>query len=278
MVSERCEPIRLTRPPRVEIVGVAIDCVDYARTLDLIDMWVIQQRSAAAQGVALPCRQVCTVNPEFIVDAQRNSAFAAVLRHATLCVPDGVGVLWAARCAGVRLIERVTGSDGIYHICERAAGRGWRVFLLGAAPGVADRAAAVLASHYPGLIVAGCYAGSPTDDEWPTLRARLQAAAPDILFVAYGHPRQDFWIARHCAELPAAVAIGVGGALDFVAGVTARAPRWMRGLGIEWLHRLISQPWRWRRMLKLPVFVGMVLRDTTAERLNRADSSKEQSK
>ena len=87
-----------------------------------------------------------------------------------------------------------------------------------------------------------------------------EAAQPDILFVAYGHPKQDFWIDRYRAGMPAAVALGVGGAFDFVAGVTVRAPRWMRRLGLEWLHRLIRQPWRWRRMSKLPRFALLVLR------------------
>lgn len=242
---------------RLNILDVAIDRVDFALTLDLIDAWVMQRRAA---NTALPaCRQICTVNPEFIVDARRDPAFAAVLARADLCVPDGAGVLWAARRAGQPLRERVTGSDGIYRICARAAARGWRIFLLGAAPGVAEHAAAVLTGRYPGLTVAGAYAGSPADAEWPAIHARLDAAAPDILFVAYGHPRQDFWIAQHRAALPAAVAIGVGGAFDFVAGVARRAPLWMQRLNLEWLHRLITQPWRWRRMLKLPVFAGLVL-------------------
>ncbi len=115
-------------------------------------------------------------------------------------------------------------------------------------------------------MVAGCYAGSPADDEWPAIFSRLAAAVPDILFVAYGHPRQDFWIDRHRAELSAAVAIGVGGAFDFVAGVAQRAPLWMQRLNLEWLHRLITQPWRWRRMLKLPVFAGLVLWQIEEER------------
>lgn len=249
-----------SRIQRLNILGVEIDRVDFALTLDLIDAWVMQRRAARVAPPA--CRQICTVNPEFIVDAQRDPDFAAVLAHADLCVPDGAGVLWAARRVGQPLRERVTGSDGIYRICERAAVRGWRVFLLGAAPGVAEQAAAVLAGHYPGLTVAGCHAGSPADADWPGIHARLVAAAPDILFVAYGHPRQDFWIARRRAEQPAAVAIGVGGAFDFVAGVASRAPRWMQQRNLEWLHRLITQPWRWRRMLKLPVFVGMVLADS----------------
>ncbi|GIK75080.1 MAG: WecB/TagA/CpsF family glycosyl transferase [Chloroflexota bacterium] len=241
----------------LNILGVEIDRVDFALTLDLIDAWVMQRRAACT--VLPPCRQICTVNPEFIVDAQRDPNFAAVLARADLCVPDGAGVLWAARRVGLPLRERVTGSDGIYRICERAATRGWRVFLLGAAPGVAERTAAVLTGRYPGLMVAGCYAGSPADDEWLAIRARLDAAAPDILFVAYGHPRQDFWIDRHRAQLPTAVAIGVGGAFDFVAGVAQRAPLWMQRFNLEWLHRLITQPWRWRRMLKLPVFVALTL-------------------
>lgn len=249
---------------RLHILDIAIDRVDFALTLDLIDAWVMQRRAASA--VLPACRQICTVNPEFIVDARRDPNFAAVLAHADLCVPDGAGVLWAARRAGQPLRERVTGSDGIYRICERAATRGWRVFLLGAAPGVAEQAAAVLAGLYPGLTVAGCHAGSPAEAEWPEISARLAAAAPDLLFVAYGHPRQDFWIARHRAELSAAVAIGVGGAFDFVAGVAARAPRWMQQRNLEWLHRLVTQPWRWRRMLKLPVFAGLVLLQHKEER------------
>ncbi len=255
------------RPRRVAILGVGIDCVDFALTLDLIDAWVLQRRSATAHGMALPCRQICTVNPEFIVDAQRDGGFAAVLRRASLCVPDGVGVLWAARRAGVILRERVTGSDGIYRICERAAARGWRVYFLGAAPGIAERTAQALQARYPGLAVAGTYSGSPAAVGWPEIERRLADSAPDILFVAYGHPRQDLWIDARLAQLPAAIAIGVGGAFDFVAGVAPRAPRWMRRLGIEWLHRLITQPWRWRRMLKLPVFVGMVLLDSQKRNL-----------
>ena len=248
-------------PERLVILDVTIDCVDFALTLDLIDAWVVQRRSAATgrPPTHFPCRQICTVNPEFIVDARRDPAFAAVLGRADLCVPDGAGVLWAARLAGQPLRERVTGSDGVHHICARAAQRGWRVYLLGAAPGVAERAAVLLAARSPGLKVAGCYAGSPADAAWPDMLARLRDAAPDILFVAYGHPRQDFWIDRHRDALPAAVAIGVGGAFDFVAGISRRAPEWMQRLNLEWLHRLVTQPWRWRRMLKLPVFVGWVL-------------------
>lgn len=257
----------------IDILGVRVDCVDFAQTLDQIAQWIeegnaissdaphpqskIQNPKLVLEGSKI--HQICTVNPEFIMTAQRNTHFAAVLRQADLCVPDGIGVLWAARRQGVVLQERVTGSDGIYRICEQAAQRGWRVFLLGAAEGVAEQAAQRLVALYPGLQVVGAYNGSPALADWPTIAERLTTAQPHILFVAFGHPRQDLWIAQHRHELPGQVALGVGGAFDFVAGVILRAPRWMQHWGIEWLYRLCQQPWRWRRMAVLPLFALRIL-------------------
>lgn len=245
----------------VDILGVRIHRVDFAQTLDQIARWVAERHAAqlAPRNSSLATRQLCTVNPEFVMEAHRDPAFAAVLDRADLCAPDGVGILWAGRLLGQPFAERVTGSDGIYRICERAAAEGWRVYLLGAAPGVAEQTAARLCGHYPGLRVAGTFSGSPRDDGWPEIEQRLAAAQPDVLFVAFGHPRQDFWIDKHRHELPAAVSMGVGGAFDFVAGVTQRAPLWMQRLGLEWLHRLVNEPWRWRRMRVLPVFAGLVM-------------------
>ncbi len=269
----------------IEILGVRVDCVDFQQTLDAVSGWIAQAQaekraksrektentgpsadnrsedanSGGQTHPSQPTRQVCTVNPEFIMTARRHPTFAQILAAADLCTPDGVGVLWAARRAGVRLNERVTGSDGIYRLCERAAVQGWRVFFLGAAPGIAERAAAELARLYPGLSVAGTHAGSPAGTDWPQIRQHLTAAQADLLFVAYGHPRQDIWIHQHREELPVAVALGIGGAFDFVAGITPRAPFWLRRLGLEWLYRLARQPWRWRRMAALPLFALLVL-------------------
>jgi len=246
--------------PTVNILNVHIHQVNFQETLTQLEAWITPLLPLAPSPLPFsPCHQICTVNPEFIIDARHDPHFAAVLKRADLRVPDGVGVLWAARLLGQQFQERVTGSDGIYRICERAAQSSWRVYLLGAAPGVAARAAALLQALYPDLCVVGTDSGNPTDAEWPAIQQRLAAAKPDILFVAFGHPRQDFWIDRHRAELPVKVAMGVGGAFDFVAGVTVRAPRWVQRLGLEWLHRLWREPWRWRRMLKLPQFVGLVL-------------------
>ncbi len=253
MASSPSAASALAQAPSVPVLGVPIQRLTYADLLARLDAWIAGHRSGD------PARQVCTVNPEFLVDAQRNPAFAAVLREADACVADGVGVAWAARRAGSPVPERITGSDGIYRLCAHAAVAGWRVYFLGAAPGVAEQAATILRTRYAGLQVAGTFSGSPAAADWVDIEQRLHAARPDLLFVAFGHPKQDLWIAAHKHELPSAVALGVGGAFDFVAGVTPRAPVWMRRAGIEWLHRLITQPWRWRRMLKLPLFVWLVL-------------------
>ncbi len=239
----------------VTILGVRVHCVDFPQTLAQMTQWI-----EGGNGQPTALHQICTVNPEFIMEARRDPQFAQVLRQADLCVPDGIGILWAARRQGVQLAERVTGSDGIYRICQRAAERGWTIFLLGAATGVAAEAAQRLVALYPALHIVGTYSGSPQAHSWAEIVQRIQATQPDILLVAYGHPQQDLWIARHRQELPVKVAMGVGGAFDFVAGITQRAPRWMQRWGVEWLYRLIRQPWRWRRMASLPAFVIASLR------------------
>lgn len=237
--------------PGVRILGVHVDAVTFEGMLGHIGEWI-------AEGGP---HQICTVNPEFVMEARRNGAFAAVLESADLCIPDGVGLLWAARRLGRPLPERVTGSDGVPLIAARAARQGWRLFLLGAAPGVAQRAAGVLADRYPGLQVVGTFAGTPSDEDASEIVSRIRAAGPDVLFVAYGAPRQDLWIARHGPALQVPAMMGVGGSLDFVAGVQRRAPRLVRRLNLEWLYRLVTQPWRWRRQLALPRFVRAVLRE-----------------
>jgi N-acetylglucosaminyldiphosphoundecaprenol N-acetyl-beta-D-mannosaminyltransferase len=203
--------------------------------------------------------QLATVNPEFVMAAQKDGEFMRILQQAELCLPDGVGLLWASRRLGYRLPERVAGSDLVYHLASLAADHGWRLFLLGAAPGVAEEAATILQGRYPGLIVAGTYAGSPDPAENEAIVARINAGQADMLYVAYGAPRQDKWIARNQEALPTVrLAMGVGGALDFITGRAIRAPRWLQRLGLEWLYRLFREPWRWRRMLALPRFVWSV--------------------
>lgn len=234
----------------VDILGVRIDAVTYRDALDIITNW-IEQRTP---------HQIATANPEFVMAAQRDIAFRQVLAEADLCVADGVGLLWAARRLGAALPERVTGSDLVPLVAQSAAQRGWRLYLLGAAPGVAERTARLLEQDNPRLRIAGAYAGSPDAAEAPAIVQRVVAAQPDVLFVAYGAPAQDLWIARYKAGLGVPVMMGVGGAFDHIAGVQRRAPRWVQRIHLEWLFRLATQPWRWRRQLALPRFVWAVLR------------------
>jgi len=234
---------------RAEILGVRVDPVTYEIVLSRIESFV-------REGTT---HQVVTVNPEFVMRAQSDQVFRRVLNSADLAVVDGVGLLWAARLLGHHLPERVAGSDLVPRIAERAAQLGWRLYFLGAAPGVAERAAHVLRERYPGLQVAGTHAGSAAPEMEKPIVERIRAAHPDILFVAYGAPTQDRWIARNLTHLGVPVAMGVGGAFDFVAGRAKRAPRLVQRMGLEWLHRLIHQPWRWRRMLDLPRFAWAVL-------------------
>lgn len=141
---------------------------------------------------------------------------------------------------GVQLVER---------IAKQAAIRGWRVYFLGAAPGVAEKAAQVLRHRNAGLMVAGCYAGSPSIIEEPFVRQQITDAGADILLVAYGHPAQELWIARNQPLLNIPVAIGVGGTFDELAGIVPVAPAWMDRLGIKWLWRVIQQPQRINRII-----------------------------
>jgi N-acetylglucosaminyldiphosphoundecaprenol N-acetyl-beta-D-mannosaminyltransferase len=224
--------------PSVTILGVRVDAVTMPQTL----AWV-----EAAVAAGRP-RQVCTANPEFIMTARRDPEFRDVLNQADLVLPDGVGLLWAARRLGARLPERVAGSDLIYWLAELAGQRGWRIYFLGAAEGVAQAAVEKLTGLYPGLVVAGTFAGDPGPASASALVAGVRAARPDVLLVAYGAPAQDKWIARYKDELGVPVSVGVGGSFDFLAGVARRAPAWAQWLGLEWLHRLWWQPWRARRI------------------------------
>jgi len=233
----------------IRILGVRVDDVTMPETLALFQAWI-------AEGGH---HQVVTVNPEFVMKAQQDADFRVTLEGADLAVPDGAGLLWASRLLRQPLRERVAGSDLLPLAAELSAQHGYRIFMLGAAPGVAERTADVLSRQYPDAIFVGTYAGSPAESEDEALVERIRAARPDLLFVAYGAPKQDLWIRRNAARVDVPVCMGVGGAFDFVAGVTRRAPVWMRRVGLEWLHRLIQEPWRWRRMLALPRFAGAVL-------------------
>jgi N-acetylglucosaminyldiphosphoundecaprenol N-acetyl-beta-D-mannosaminyltransferase len=245
---------RTDSAPALRVLGVRIDRV---RRGDAVARIAAAIATARAGG---PPLQVATINPEFVMRAQRDPAFAHVLEAAGLCLADGVGIVWAARLQGAHL-ERVAGVDLIETLAPLAAHRGWSLFFLGAEPGVGQQAAAALQERVPGLRVAGVWAGGPSSADDSETCARIKEARPDLLLVAYGAPGQDLWIARNLEAVGVPVAMGVGGALDFLAGRKRRAPSWVRRMGLEWGHRLLREPWRARRMLALPRFALAVLRE-----------------
>jgi N-acetylglucosaminyldiphosphoundecaprenol N-acetyl-beta-D-mannosaminyltransferase len=241
-----------------KILGVRVDDVTFSEML-----------AAVARFVQIGgAHQISTVNIEYLMTARRDAEFAEVLRRTALNVPDSVGVLWAARWLGHPLRERVTGSDGMYRVAELCAQRGFRLFLLGAAPGTADRVASILLERYPGLDVCGTLAGSPFPEHEASISAAIRKSRADVLLVAYPHAPQEKWIARSLPQTGAAVGMGVGGAFDFCAGVQQRAPLWMQRGGVEWLYRLARQPWRWRRMLALPQAAWLVFWERFKPRTN----------
>jgi N-acetylglucosaminyldiphosphoundecaprenol N-acetyl-beta-D-mannosaminyltransferase len=234
---------------QASILGVRVDCVDMAAAITEIE------RLVDTGGPHL----VVTVNPEFVMRAQKDREFARVLQSADLCLPDGNGVVWAARRQGCDVREVVAGVDIVQPLAAMCARRGLRLFLLGAAPGVAVELASRLRAANEGLEVSSHPGGPEPAHDVETLH-RIHDHHADVLLVAFGAPAQEMWIDRLKNRLGVAVAIGVGGAFDYLTGRVPRAPRLMRRARLEWLARLIRQPWRIRRMAVLPVFAFKVLR------------------
>lgn len=239
------------------VLGVRVDDVTYAETIRLCEGFI------ASGGHHL----IATVNTEFVMAAQSDHQFRRIINESALAVPDGIGLLLAARLYGRPLREHVRGTDLVEQLAPVAAEKGWRVFFLGGRNGVAARAAAVLAERAPGLQVAGWYEGVSTPDGDAASVAAVRAAAPvHVLLVAYGAPAQEKWLARNLAASGAAVGIGVGGVFDYLSGEVQRAPALIRRLELEWLYRLLRQPSRWRRQLALPRFALRVLMSFLAGR------------
>lgn len=258
-------------PKRVNILGAWIDALRMAEAEERVGQFVRD---------GIPC-WVVTLNPEMLYRAQKDSCFLKLINSASLVTADGVGILLAARLTGQLLPERVTGIDLLLRLVDRAAREGWRVFLLGGAPGVAEEAAGCLKRQFPKLFIAGVEHGffrtadMRPEDEGKSRQAvartqernqseeeiveLIRRARPHLLFVGMGAPKQEKFIARNLSKLGGCVAIGVGGSFDVLAGRVKRAPVWMRRLRLEWLGRLWQEPRRWRRVLTLFLFMGLVL-------------------
>lgn len=252
----RSQPAPL--PRSLSILGVRVDDVTEDEAVALCERFITEGR-----------RIVATPNPEIVIAAAHDPDLRHALARADLAIPDGGGLLLAARWWGQPFRAQVRGSDLTNLLLARAAARGWRVGFLGGAPGVAEAAAARSVARWPGLIVVGTHAGDAEEAGDAATRAALVTFGRiDLLLVAYGASRQERWMVRNLPHLDIGVALGIGGVLDFLSGRVRRAPGWVRAARLEWLFRLAIQPWRWRRQLYAARFFPLVALIARRKRLH----------
>lgn len=232
---------------RIPVKNIGFDAVSAEEALSTASGFLREERG----------HYVVTPNPEMVWLARDRADFADALNGADLVVPDGIGILYASRILGTPLKERVPGIELASGLLRYSAGAGVPVFLLGAKPGVAERAAENLCREYPGLSVVGTGDGYFKEDG-PVLE-KIRASGARLILVCLGFPRQELWMAKYRDALAPCVMLGVGGSMDVFAGDVKRAPAFWQKLGLEWFYRLLCQPSRIGRMMKLPAFLGSVL-------------------
>ena len=234
---------------RLEILGVGVDRVTSDEALERIGTFIAEGREKGTT------HQIVTANAEIIYQASKNDKMRTVINNAQMVTADGSGVVWASKQLGEPLTERVTGIDLVNSICAASAQYGWTLYILGSAPGVADTAAKNICEKYSGCNIIGTHHGYFDAQEEQNILAELRELKPDVLFVALGAPRQEYWIAEHIKALGIPVGMGIGGSMDVLSGNVKRAPEWMQKMSLEWLYRFLIQPTRFKRMLALPKFM-----------------------
>ncbi len=229
------------------VLGVPIDDLIIDEALNRIESFIAVGRATKK------CHQIATINADFVVNSLYDPDLRRILQQADMATADGMPLVWGARLLGVHLEDRVTGADLVPALAERSAQKGFSIYLLGAKPGVAARAAEVLRDRYPGVNIVGVVSPpyGPIREMDRSIINDIKAARPDILMVALGNPKQEKWIDMYAPELNVPVCLGIGGTLDFIAGVTKRAPVWMQRSGVEWIYRLMQEPRRlWKRYVQ----------------------------
>ena len=236
----------------IEILGCRLDPIDASEAT---------RRDRRARARRRAGAQVVTLGTEMVVYAQHNERFRDDRERRALSLCDTVGLLAVARKRGAPLRERVTGVELIERLCARRRRKACRCICSAARKASLPKRRQALAQRYPGLRVAGARNGYFSEAETPAVVAAIAASGAKLLFAGLGSPRQEFWLADHLRETGCGAGIGVGGSFDVVAGRVERAPERSGELGLEWLYRLIKEPWRWRRQLALPRFVWLVALD-----------------
>lgn len=227
---------------RIDVLGIEFDNTDILEAVERAIRLMEERRHA----------YVVTPNPEIILESQKNEKLASAVKSADMVLPDGVGVIYASHILGTPIKNRIPGIDFASALMARISENGRKVFLLGAKPGVAELAGERLAERYPGLVICGVNDGYFEEEDTEFIIEKINSASPDLVLVCLGSPKQEIWMKNNAELLDAGLLIGLGGALDVYAGVVERAPRKWRSMGLEWLYRLIREPKRIKRMVKLP--------------------------
>ena len=237
--------------PTVSIYGIPVSTMTMEQTVEYLTEAVRQKKA----------HQVITANPIMVMAALRDPEYMEVMKSADLIVPDGAGLVWAAKYVGRPVSERVPGIDLMQELLRAGERMGWKVYFLGASPDVMAKAVDRLRARYPRLHIVGWrdgYFDASQDEE--VIRA-IREAEPDLLFVGRSQDKQEPWIYRYREVLNVPVMMGVGGSFDVISGRLKRAPALFQKLRLEWLYRLLQEPWRYKRMLDLPRFVWKIIRD-----------------
>ena len=227
---------------RIDVLGIEFDNTDILEAVERAIRLMEERRHA----------YVVTPNPEIILESQKNEKLASAVKSADMVLPDGVGVIYASHILGTPIKNRIPGIDFASALMARISENGRKVFLLGAKPGVAELVGERLAERYPGLVICGVNDGYFEEEDTEFIIEKINSASPDLVLVCLGSPKQEIWMKNNAELLDTGLLIGLGGALDVYAGVVERAPRKWRSMGLEWLYRLIREPKRIKRMVKLP--------------------------
>jgi N-acetylglucosaminyldiphosphoundecaprenol N-acetyl-beta-D-mannosaminyltransferase len=238
------------RPRRCNVLGVGISAVNQSSALEMISNWVgTRQR-----------QYVCITGVHGVMESQRDPALKTIHNRAGLVTPDGMPMVWANWFAGNTSVRRVYGPELMLNVCAAGVECGWRHYLYGGGPGVAETLSEALTRRFPGLVIAGM--NTPpfrplAAAEDAQVVEQINATRPDIVWVGLSTPKQEYWMSAHLGRLEAPVMVGVGAAFDFNAGLKKQAPRWMRNYGFEWAFRLCTEPRRlWKRyLINNPLFL-----------------------
>lgn len=239
----------MTTIPTMEILGVPVHPLSMAEAVEYLSARVTEHKVT----------NVITANAEIIMMGTKDAEYMKLLQKADCVLPDGAGTVWAGRTLGFEVPERVAGFDLFLELIKTAPEKNFKVFFFGASPGIAEAAKQKCEKLAPGVDIVGCRNGYFTDVDVPNIIENINSSEADILFIALGAPKQEYWLDANSSKLKPSLRIGIGGSFDVLAGKMERAPKWMQEASLEWLFRLYKQPSRLGRMMALPQFVLKVL-------------------